>query len=98
MWKHLEAIGFKLETDPRSSRVVTARFDHETVEFDLYERQKQVRRALTDEERAKSWNQDAKWSQTMEPTGQLVFKIKSWMPNRVASSWQDEESKPLEVK
>ncbi len=47
------------------------------IEFALFEYERQRRRPLTDEEKYDSLYQHSKWRQIKEPTGQLVFRIKT---------------------
>lgn len=96
LFKELEARGLKVAQDGYRRAELRVRHGHDEITFELSERIRQYRRELTAEERADRWRADQKWTQVREPTGELVLKIKSFMPSGIPSSWQDEADDPLE--
>lgn len=55
----------------------------------MRERQRQVRRPL-DDKRYKGWSKE------LTRTGDLVFKITTWLPREITIIWKDDAEKPLE--
>lgn len=94
--KELEARGFKVEQDRYRAIDIRIRHGQDEITFDLSERIRQYRRELTAEERADRWRGDQKWTQVREPTGDLILKIKPFMPSGVPANWQDAPDTPLE--
>jgi hypothetical protein len=95
--KELEALGFKVEQDRRVLTDFWVSLKWDQLRFDVSERIRQVRRELTAEEKA-NWGGGQKWTQTREPTGELVLGIRSVGPTGVPGSWKDEPDAPLEQK
>lgn len=92
----LERRGFTIEQDRQIISQIHIRHERDEIEFELTERIRQYRRELTDKEKAESWNADQKWRQEREATGELRFRIKSFAPKGIASSWQDQPDSPIE--
>ena len=63
-------------------------FQKERVDFQLREKQKQVRRPLTRKKR-RHWNCERGWVQELQPTGALVFSIKTWFAEGMRREWKD---------
>jgi hypothetical protein len=87
LFKAVEAIGFEANLGELNRPYLS--FDGERVDFTLRERQKQVRLPL-DDKRYKGWTKE------LRPTGDLVFKITTWLPQEMPTVWGDNPEKPLE--
>lgn len=98
LFRELERRGCKIEEDRTRQGDLTVRFDRDSVDFTLSERIRQIRRRLTDEEKAKSYSSRQDWMQVREPTGELILKLSKHMPQGVPPSWKDEQKQPLETK
>lgn len=95
--KELENKGCTVSQTDEWKEALEIHLGRDSVEFTLSERVRQVRRRLTDEERAKRHNSDQEWTQTREPTNELVVKISTFAPKSLPQSWQDKEELPLEI-
>jgi hypothetical protein len=84
LFKALEPPGFTIKTEPYQR--VYFEFEKERVDYQLREKQKQVRRPLTDNEKSWSFYRDRGWMQELQPTGILVFTIKTWLADGMAPS------------
>lgn len=76
--KALERHGGKVQENQRRELEVT--FGDITIEFQLREKLKQVRRPLTQDEMRYRSPGERGWRQELEQTGLLVFAFKSWLP------------------
>jgi hypothetical protein len=94
LFKALEARGYKLITGESYRRQVQIALGHEKLEVHLDESIRQVRRRLTDEEKAKL-GYVQHWRQEKVPTGELVLKIKAerYIADR---EWRESEDASLE--
>lgn len=94
LFKALEARGYKLIVGEPYRHAVEIGLGHEKLEVTLEERIRQVRRRLTDEEKAsRSYVQH--WKQEKVPTGELILKIKAERYIAV-KEWRDTEDSLLE--
>lgn len=91
-----ERLGHRVKTDGYSSHVPYLEIGKRKIEFTLFEYERQRRRPLTDTEKYDSLYQHNKWRQVKEPTGELVFRVKTHLGNRVATEWRDRENLTLE--
>ena len=87
LFKAVEPLGFEVTKDERAGAYLT--FKGERIDFSLRERQKKVLRPLQDK-RYKGWAKE------LTPTGDLVFKIKTWLPPEMPIEWRDNPEKPIE--
>ena len=87
LFKAAETIGFEASLGELNRAYLS--FEGERVDFTLRERQKQVRLPL-DDKRYKGWTKE------LRPTGDLVFKITTWLPQEMPTVWRDDPQKPLE--
>ncbi len=94
LFKELERRGHALVPDPHNPRNVAVKIGAETVEFRLKEPQKQTRRADTAGERPHSFGGD--WRHVLEPSGELVFTIQSWLDSGTRKQWSDRTGKLIE--
>lgn len=74
------------------------RHGRDEVRFDIKERYRQVRRNLTDAEKADRWNAGREWTQVREASGELTLKITTYGPEGIQTSWKDDASGRLEEK
>jgi hypothetical protein len=65
------------------------------VDFSLQERIRQVRRPLRPGEKTQ-WNSSQQWRQEKNPTGLLVFKIRTFLGSAVEVEWIDQSDMLLE--
>lgn len=68
----------------------------EKVEFQLREKQKQVRRPLNDSEKRWASKDDKGWRQELQPTGRFVFSIRTYLPGNLKREWTETQETPLE--
>ena len=94
LFKALEPLGFKIKTEQYQR--VYFEFQGERVDYQLREKQKRVRRPLTENEKRWSYAADRGWIQELQPTGILIFTIKTWLADGMRREWKDEPDKPLE--
>jgi hypothetical protein len=97
LFRELERRGCKIEQDDPWRSGLGIRLGHDALKFSLEQRIRQVRRALTENERANSGSANQQWTQTREATGELVLKLDCHLPKGVAQSWQDKTEHPLEA-
>ncbi len=90
--KSLEREGIGLSDEGRWQ--LTATRGGDAIEFQLRERFKQVRRLPTADE--KRWNSSRAFVQELQPTGTLMFEIKTYLPSGLTRMWRETEEKPLE--
>jgi hypothetical protein len=89
LFKEVEKLGYKVKGDaPYNLSLETGRNE---IEIALRERIKQVRRPLTDEEKAKSYNSNRQWIQERIPTGELIFTLKTHLGHGLTTEWRDGE-------
>ncbi|MGJ0454189.1 MAG: hypothetical protein ACR65T_13320 [Methylocystis sp.] len=87
--------GLRAETGERGKTYFTSGRDK--IEFKLREKQKQVRRPKTEGEMRWSLPGDRNWTQVLEPTGVLVFKIDSYLgDSAIRNEWIEAPDAPLE--
>lgn len=86
-FKAVENVGFEAKVDQYHKAYLV--FDGERVDFTVRERQRLVRRPL-DDDRYKGWDKK------LEPTGDLIFKITTWLPQELPTAWRDNSGKTLE--
>ena len=72
-----ERLGHRVKTEGYSHHHTYLEIDGRKIEFVLFEYERQRRRPLTEEEKRDFVYQHRKWRQIKEPTGQLVFRVKS---------------------
>ncbi len=91
-----ERLGYKVEGEGYGSRQIILRFRDERIELQCFEYMRQLRRPLTDEEKKESWNQDRRWRQTKESTGQLIARAKVHVGHGVKTEWRDDGEQRVE--
>lgn len=94
LFKALEPLGFGIKSDEYHR--VHFEFQGERIEYRLREKLTQVRRPLTEDEKRWSWNRDRGWMQELQPTGVLIFTIKTWLNNGMRREWKDGSDNPIE--
>lgn len=90
--KSLEREGVTLSDEGRWQ--LTAKRGNDDIEFQLRERFKQVRREPTADE--KRWDSSRKFVQELQPTGTLLFEIKTYLPSGLTRTWKEAEGKLME--
>jgi Skp family chaperone for outer membrane proteins len=94
LFKALESQGGKIRQGDR--RELLAEFSGEKIEFHLREKQQQGRRPLTPEELRWRSPGGKDWRQELQPTGRLIFDIKTYLPVGLRRQWIETELHPLE--
>jgi hypothetical protein len=95
LFKTVEAKGIAVKQEEYPQRVYFE-VQKERVDFQLREKQKQVRRPLTDWENSISYYCDRGWVQELQGSGLLIFTIKTWLPGTMRQEWKDEHQHRLE--
>ncbi len=93
LFKALEAKGGKVKENDK--RELLVEFQGEEIEFNLREKLKQVHRPLTAEEKRYSWNEKKSTKYDLMPTGNLVFSIKTYLPNKLQREWIESPERPM---
>lgn len=95
LFRALEKEGGKIiQTDRRELRWEK---DGESVEFQLRDKLRQVRRPLNDREKQWASASDKGWRQELEPTGKLIFEFKTYLREGLRRDWLETEAKPMEA-
>ena len=94
LFKILERQGGKIEQ--REKKKLFIKLDGEEIEFQLRDKYKQVRRPLTEDEKRGHFSSDKKWKQELQPTGKLVFSIKTYLPTGMRSEWLESDERTIE--
>ena len=94
LFKALERQGFAIKAE--QYQPVYLEVLKERIDFQLREKQKQVRRPLTAEEKRGYFTRDKPYIQELQPAGILIFTIKTWLDAGMRREWKDEADKPLE--
>lgn len=68
----------------------------EWIAFQVREKSKKVQRPLTDKEKNYSWNSDKEWIRELQPSGNLVFEFKRYLPQGFRQDWLETKDTPLE--
>jgi len=94
LFKELERQGVRIIQG--NYRALSAEIAGEKIEFELREKQKQIRRPLTEKERKREpWNKKGV-KQELQPSGFLVFVIKTYLVGSLRREWLEKASKPME--
>lgn len=94
LFKELERCGGKVKEDDRKGLFVE--LSGEKVAFQIREKQKQVRRPLTANERRWRTSSDKDWKHELQGTGKFVFTIKTWLRGGLQTEWLETDAKPME--
>lgn len=95
LFKAIERQGGKVKQGERG--VLFVEVLGEKVEFQFREKQKQERRALTDDEKRFRSPGDNGWKKELVPTGWLVFEIKTWQwPDGLPRQWLESEKQSMD--
>lgn len=95
LFKALEKQGAKVVQGERNE--LYAEISGEKVSFALREKHKQVRRPLTVDEQRWSGSGDKGWRQELQPTGALLFEIKTYLPGGLRRQWLETTAKPMDA-
>jgi hypothetical protein len=94
LFKELERQGARIIQG--DYRALSAEVAGEKIEFELREKQKQIRRPLTEKEREREpWNKKGV-KQELQPSGFLVFAIKTYLVGSLRREWLEKAGKPME--
>jgi len=98
LFKALEKRGFTLKIQQGNIYDIRVEIGNERIDFSLSERQRQVRIALTEEEKRSPFNLTLgrDWKQVRKPTGELVFRLRHLSGHNIQSEWRDTPNCPLE--
>jgi hypothetical protein len=88
LFKEAEKLGYKVSGEALHD--LSLEIGRNKVDFTLRERIKQIRRPLTDEEKAGS-SSNQRWRQERIPTGELVFTLETYLGPGLAREWRDGE-------
>lgn len=94
LFKTLEQHGFKVKLGDRHE--VYFEIERERVDFKLREKQRQVRRPLTEDEKRYGFMRERGWVQELQPSGILIFSLETHLIDGAKHEWRDGEQ-PLEV-
>jgi hypothetical protein len=94
----LEERGHQVVAGSRSPLDATLVVYGEQLEFSLSERKRQIVEELSPEEQRRPMNAmfGTRSRTTWQPTGDLVFKIHSWVGRGLRKQWRDTARRPLE--
>jgi hypothetical protein len=96
IFKALEKNGYEMKSGNTRHDWSTT-FEGIAVEFNVTERQKQIKIPLTKEEQLQSWNEGKTHRRQLQPCGYLMLNIKTYLPKGLKSRWiEDEATPPLE--
>lgn len=94
LFKTVQALGGKAKENERHELSITVQ--GEEMEFQLRQKMKQVRRPLNENERRWSLRDDKGWRQELQPTGQLVFSFKTYLPDSLKREWLENDKASME--
>lgn len=94
LFKALERNGGKVLDGQVRGEVVE--MGKEKIEFSIRQKQKQIRRPPTIEEKKLSWNRDKELIYQTVTTDMLILEIRTCLPGRLRSKWLETPEKPLE--
>lgn len=95
LFKALERNGGKVPDGQVRGEVVE--MGREKIEFSIRQKQKQIRRPPTIEEKKQSWNRDKELIYQTITTNMLILEIKTGLPGRLRSKWLETPENPLEA-
>jgi len=87
LFKTLEQHGFKVKLGDR--REVYFEIERERMDFKLREKQRQVRRPLTDDEKRYGFMRERGWVQELQPTDILIFTLETRLVDGAKHEWRD---------
>jgi hypothetical protein len=87
LFKTLEQHGFKVKLGDRHE--VYFEIERGRVDFKLREKQRQVRRPLTEDEKRYGFMRERGWVQELQPTGMLIFTLETRLVDGAKHEWRD---------
>ena len=93
LFKEIEKLGYKISGEAPYQLSIDA--GRNKIKFTLREWIKQLRRPLTEEEKAGRSFSKQRWRQESVATGELILTIKTFIEHGLAREWRDKE-RPLE--
>lgn len=94
LFRTLEREGGKIVQNDR--RELLYEKNGESVEFQLRDKLKQVRRPLNEREKRWASSSDRGWRQELEPTGKLIFEFKTYLRGNLRREWLETDARPME--
>jgi hypothetical protein len=94
LFKTLEKQGARIKQGERQELFVEQQ--GEKIEIQLREKQKQIRRPPTNEEKKSLFHRDRSFIQELQPSGNLVFSIKTYLPSGLPREWIEGERSRME--
>ncbi|WP_374576620.1 hypothetical protein [Phenylobacterium sp.] len=94
LFKALERNGATIKQGDRNELI--ALMQGEQIQFQLREKHKQGRRALTADEKRWASPGAKDWKQELTPTGKLLFEVKTYLPEGMKSQWLETDDLRIE--
>lgn len=94
LFKTLEANKGNVKFGERGEIFVTV--EKEDIEIQLREKQKQIKRPLTEDEKRYGFHRDRGWVQELQPNGILNFSIKTHLWGKLRSEWIEGSKNTME--
>jgi len=94
LFKTLEKQGARIKQGERHELLVE--LQGEKLEIQLREKHKQIRRPPTAEEKKNWLYRDRSFVQELQPSGNLIFSIKTYLPSGLRQEWIESERKCME--
>jgi hypothetical protein len=94
LFKAVERHGGKVHEGTPRGRIVE--MGKEKIEFQIRQKQRQVRRPPMAEESRQSWHKGKEFIIETKTTDFLVFKVRTYLPAGLRSEWLETEERPLE--
>ncbi|WP_420267634.1 hypothetical protein [Halomonas lysinitropha] len=95
LFKAIEKAGGKAIEEDRKKLAIE--LEGEAIPIQLREKNRQIRRSLTEDEKRWSWNAGKDWKLELQPTGKLVFEIKRYLPRDFRQDWLETDEVTLEA-
>lgn len=95
LFKAVDKVGGKTIEEER--KAIAIELTGEKISLQLREKQKQVRRPLTKDEKRWYSSENREWRQELQPTGKLTFEIKSYFPPGFKSQWLETDEVSMEA-
>jgi hypothetical protein len=94
LFKGMERQGARVQEDDRHQLFFEV--NGEKIEFQIREKQKQTRRPLNEDEQRWRTPGDSDWRRELQPTGKLVFSIKTYLPANLRREWLETDKASME--
>lgn len=94
LFKVMEKQGASVKEDERHQLFFEV--NGEKIELQIREKQKQTRRPLNENEQRWRIPGDSDWRRELQPTGKLVFSIKTYLPGNLRREWLETDKTTME--